>query len=213
MSSLVNASIVERIVGRERHPILHWARLNPDDQTVTILHSQACIETSTDLRECRFSLAMDRGVDARYVRLTGQPLIAHVDEEGLLAGLPGPVHVLEVEKDDDGYWGYASMQCITPSGCDGWTECTEEHPFPDDEAREMAEDDGHHAFHGVEHQYRYGYGWTVPYDGCVLAGSSEWSDGVSEAASHIGEQYGEGRHAVADDWSDNLPYVERIDAL
>jgi hypothetical protein len=63
MSSLVPATDIERIVGVERHQTEHYARAVSKEQTVYILHSADCLRTTPDLRECPWSLALDRGID------------------------------------------------------------------------------------------------------------------------------------------------------
>ena len=63
MSDLVNAADIECIVGIERHPIRHYARAVSAEQTVYILHSQECLSLYLDLRDCPWSLALDRGID------------------------------------------------------------------------------------------------------------------------------------------------------
>ena len=62
MSELVPASDIERIVGIARHRQAHYARAITAEQTVYILHSQRCLDTGIDLRDCRFSVALDQGI-------------------------------------------------------------------------------------------------------------------------------------------------------
>lgn len=52
-------------------------------------------------------------------------------------------------------------------------------------------------FHGVEHTWRYGWDWTVPFEGCVVAEAD-----TSEYVYEIAEQHGPGVYEVEDDWSD-----------
>lgn len=63
MSELVDADEIEGIVGVERHPTNHYARAVSSEQTVYILHSQQCVDRGQDLRDCMYSLALDRGID------------------------------------------------------------------------------------------------------------------------------------------------------
>lgn len=65
MSDIVPAADIERIVGRKRHTQAHYGRAATDEQTVYILHSQRCLDSGIDLRNCRFSLALDRGISLR----------------------------------------------------------------------------------------------------------------------------------------------------
>ena len=63
MSDLVNPDDIERIVGVERHRTRHYARAVSAEQTVYILHSVECRAMYDDLRDCPWSLALDRGID------------------------------------------------------------------------------------------------------------------------------------------------------
>lgn len=74
MSNLVPARDIERIVGIERHRTAHYGRASSTEQIVYILHSKACLDSGIDLRECRFSVALDRGIDER--RWTGHEDVA-----------------------------------------------------------------------------------------------------------------------------------------
>jgi hypothetical protein len=62
MTALVPAEDIERIVGVKRHPTLHLARAVSAEQTVYILHSRECLDSGVDLRQCRYSLALDNGI-------------------------------------------------------------------------------------------------------------------------------------------------------
>lgn len=64
MSDLVPTTDIERIVGVARHRRAHMGRAVSADQTVYILHSQECRDSGIDLRECRFSVALDNGIRA-----------------------------------------------------------------------------------------------------------------------------------------------------
>lgn len=63
MADLVPADRIEQIVGAQRHPTKHMARAVSAEQTVYILHSQECRDTTPDLRDCPFSIALDRGIE------------------------------------------------------------------------------------------------------------------------------------------------------
>lgn len=65
MSEIVPADRIEEIVGVKRHPTDHYGRAVSDEQTVYILHSQQCKDT-TDLRDCPFSLVLDLGIKHHY---------------------------------------------------------------------------------------------------------------------------------------------------
>lgn len=96
------------------------------------------------------------------------------------------------------------LEC--PVGCSGWQECREEKhtvpgydgensgPWESDEDAPWY-DEEEFEFHGVLHTWNgYGYGWTVPYEGCVVGGN-DWSDpyGIPDR---------EGKWLVDDDWDD-----------
>lgn len=63
MSEQVDAAEIERIVGVQRHATRHYARAVSAEQVVYILHSARCKDSRPDLRDCRFSLALDNGID------------------------------------------------------------------------------------------------------------------------------------------------------
>lgn len=63
MSELVDPSEIESIVGAARHETDHYARAVPAMKRVYILHSRQCVDTNEDLRQCRFSIALDKGID------------------------------------------------------------------------------------------------------------------------------------------------------
>lgn len=59
MTDLVPHTEIERIVGAPRHESHHYARAVSDEQMVYILHSRQCLARKRDLRDCRFSIALD----------------------------------------------------------------------------------------------------------------------------------------------------------
>ena len=63
MTERVPADEIENIVGRKRSVNDHYARAVSADQTVYILHSRECLALHADLRDCPWSLALDRGID------------------------------------------------------------------------------------------------------------------------------------------------------
>lgn len=66
MTDLVPATDIERIVGIARHRRVHMGRAVSAEQTTYILHSQDCLDSGIDLRECRFSTALDKGIQLSY---------------------------------------------------------------------------------------------------------------------------------------------------
>ena len=82
---------MEAVVGHPRHRQLHIARAVTEEQTVYILHSQRCKDTTPDLRNCRHSLALDRGIDlADWGGFTDRPVVVHV-WEGRLRPYPSAI--------------------------------------------------------------------------------------------------------------------------
>lgn len=65
MSDLVPPDDIERIVGTQRKHDYHVGRAVSAEQTVYILHSHDCRNSGRDLRECPFSVALDRGINER----------------------------------------------------------------------------------------------------------------------------------------------------
>ena len=68
MTDLVPAEQIERIVGARRDLVAHIARAVSAEQTVYILHSQRCLDSGRDLRQCPYSIALDRGITKRVWR-------------------------------------------------------------------------------------------------------------------------------------------------
>ncbi len=88
MSKVVLSHEIEGIVGRRRSVIDHYARAVSAEQTVYILHSRECLDMYADLRECPWSLALDRGIDlSEWVE--DVPLTVRV-KDGRLIPSPGP---------------------------------------------------------------------------------------------------------------------------
>lgn len=104
------------------------------------------------------------------------------------------------------------LEC--PVGCSGWQECREDkHAVPgyegvndgpyDSEEDAPWFDEEEFEFHGVLHTWNgYVYEWTIPYEGCVVAGN-DWSDPYN-----IPER--EGRWLVDDDWDDTTVTLSGI---
>lgn len=67
MSELVDPEQIEAIVGARRHETVHIGRAVPGEARVYILHSRECVERREDLRDCPYSIALDRGIDERPV--------------------------------------------------------------------------------------------------------------------------------------------------
>ena len=63
MTYLVPSDQIEQIVGVQRHQTRHYARAVSGEQMVYILHSEECRAMYDDLRDCPWSMALDRGID------------------------------------------------------------------------------------------------------------------------------------------------------
>lgn len=89
MSDLVNPQSIESIVGVKRHANDHYGRAVAAEHTVYILHSQECRDTTPDLRECPYSIALDRGITDRmpwasWRRVPDRPVRLHINYDGWL---------------------------------------------------------------------------------------------------------------------------------
>lgn len=118
------------------------------------------------------------------------------------------------------------IECPEGNDCAGWQECREPHVVDSKDAA-----DGPHetecrcvnglecevpwcgedvfTFHGIEHEWRWGYGWTVPFTGCVLAANADRFDPPDDLWQTDGT-LSIGRWVVDDDWDDDLPTVTLI---
>ena len=83
MTELVPASEIEQLVGARRHRTRHFARAVSKEQMVYILHSEGCRDSGRDLRECWFSMALDKGIrEADWVDHMDQPVRVTIDLTG-----------------------------------------------------------------------------------------------------------------------------------
>ena len=106
------------------------------------------------------------------------------------------------------------IECPEGNRCEGWAEYREAHEVdgvsandgPDDcepEALWAAEEE--FDFHGATHTWKYGWGWTVAYPGCVVQGS-DFDPPDELYALPVG------RYVVEDDWDDRCCYLQYIGA-
>lgn len=89
MAELVDPQSVEAIVGVARHETEHHGRAVSAEQQVYVLHSQACRDSTPDLRDCPYSVALDRGIEhpaawASWRRLLDRPVVLHIRYDGRL---------------------------------------------------------------------------------------------------------------------------------
>ncbi|UBH06459.1 hypothetical protein K8P10_001970 [Leucobacter sp. Psy1] len=105
MSELVPRSEIEQIVGANRHEVMHIGRLVRAERRVFVLHSEHCVKTHADLRECEHSRALDRRIRRRdwaglpdrpvALRIVGGRLAPVVRGDGLLRILTDQVAAFE----------------------------------------------------------------------------------------------------------------------
>lgn len=125
-------------------------------------------------------------------------------------------HVLtisDVVVDQGEIVDYNTTLTCFPGGCEGWQECREGHkvegydedanvgPYDCAEEAPWADKD-EFVFHGVMHEWRYGWGWTVPFQGCVLA-VNDFSDGAYD----IMVAFGPGEYLIEDEWDDTEVWI------
>ena len=85
MTNLVPAAEIESKVGHRRHATDHLGRAVSAEQVVYILHSKRCLESGIDLRECDFSVALDRGIALnRWESFQDRPGVKLAVERGRL---------------------------------------------------------------------------------------------------------------------------------
>lgn len=88
MSEIVPSSEIEAIVGVPRHRSIHYGRAVSAEQRVYILHSQRCKDSGVDLRDCRFSVALDRGINVRsWSGWEDKPVLLYVSQSESEPGL------------------------------------------------------------------------------------------------------------------------------
>lgn len=94
MSKLVPREDIERIVGSPREKSNHLARVVSARRTIYILHSQECLDSGIDLRDCPYSVALDKGTSHCHWDMN-VPLLITIDEDGRL----------KPERNDGLKWG------------------------------------------------------------------------------------------------------------
>jgi hypothetical protein len=126
-------------------------------------------------------------------------------------------HILikEADPDDPEEFRYR-VECQIEGGCGGWLECAEPHevagwiasgsegdPHDCDPAAPWCNSE-EFTFHGVEHTWQGGWGWTVPFEGCLLESYSDFEPPDEVLDLPVG------RYLVDDEWDDTevcLNYV------
>lgn len=85
MTDLVDREEIERIVGAQRNDVCHLARAVTEERMVYILHSGQCLTSGIDLRKCRYSRALDLGIDeAEWAQWQDTPVLLGINDEGYL---------------------------------------------------------------------------------------------------------------------------------
>ncbi|ATN90875.1 hypothetical protein SEA_LYSIDIOUS_70 [Gordonia phage Lysidious] len=102
MTDLVPAADIERIVGTPRHDTKHLARAVSATQTVFILHSRECIDSGIDLRRCRYSRALDHGIqEGLWSRHCDTPVEIRIRDTHLVPAQNLPDGQASIEFDGD----------------------------------------------------------------------------------------------------------------
>lgn len=85
MTDLVDPHRIEDIVGAPRNVRRHVGRAVSSEQTVYILHSTICKNTTEDLRTCSYSRLLDGGIDPEaWADWQDQPVVLGMDRRGLI---------------------------------------------------------------------------------------------------------------------------------
>ncbi len=89
MADLVPPEDIEQIVGAPRDATVHYGRAVSVERRVYVLHSRECVDSTPDLRDCLFSIALDRGIESpaawrSWRRLLDRPMVLHIRYDGLL---------------------------------------------------------------------------------------------------------------------------------
>lgn len=89
MSELADPKRIEAVVGVKRASV-HVARIVTTEERLYILHSHACVAQRRDLRECPYSLALDKGIDPEvWVGHHDVPICITIDPDGRLIPASG----------------------------------------------------------------------------------------------------------------------------
>lgn len=135
MTTPVPANKIESIVGIERHPTEHYARAVSKEDRVYLLHAQECLDSTPDLTQCHFSLALDSGIDEEdWAPFMDQPVLVGLRD---FAIVPAYLDVPEAERIAPGTRvkakGPHSFDCNPGQEylVEGYVDKTErDHPLP-----------------------------------------------------------------------------------
>ena len=126
------------------------------------------------------------------------------------------------------------IRCDNPAHCTGYSECSrmhickhghevpaghpDEHGSPDGPCPGYPNELGHpncwegddeFQFHGEWHTYRWGWGWTVPFIGCIV--SENWDGDLLDVAGGV-YALPLGEHPVDEEWYDDTGVSLTLDA-
>jgi len=104
MTDLVDPTEIETILGIARHETDHYGRAVSAEQQVYVLHSAECRNAGGDLRECPYSIALDKGIEHFYPwtswrRLQDQPVRLEISRGYLLPDHDTYLKALAAEKE------------------------------------------------------------------------------------------------------------------
>lgn len=79
-------------MGVRRHATAHVGRAVSAKQRVYVLHSAECLTSGRDLRECEYSVALDRGIAdpwpwSRWRRVPDRPVRLHIVDGWIMPDL------------------------------------------------------------------------------------------------------------------------------
>jgi hypothetical protein len=102
MSEIVPSDQIEQIVGAQRHRSVHLGRAVSSEQTVYILHSVECRASGIDLRECKFSIALDNDIDLTvWAAYLDRPVLLMIWDGFLVPKIIGTSESIGVTADVD----------------------------------------------------------------------------------------------------------------
>jgi hypothetical protein len=123
------------------------------------------------------------------------------------------------------------IRCDDPAHCTGYSECIRMHickhghdavhgfdedsddgPCPghdDPEKPNCFAGEEEYQFHGEWHTYRWGWGWTVPFIGCIV--SENWDGDLLDVAGGV-SALPLGEHPVDEEWYDDTGVSLTLDA-
>lgn len=105
-----------------------------------------------------------------------------------------------------------SIECSDPSDCPGWQECPESHAGMDPDEEDSPAYDQYEdvEIHGVLHDWKSEYGWTVPFEGCpVVECAAFWGNDVDGKY----DPNRPGRYLLDVKWDDQSVYLTVVEEV